>query len=117
MLFVARVMLAADPFGGMNARVVTGVALLVALAGWTLVSSAWSGAPGRALLEYDRALLYLSAFALFAAFGFTRSGCAGWSVASRRGWSSCAGARWRRASPRTSGRSHPRSRLLASAFR
>ena len=37
---------------------------------WTLVSSTWSGAPGRALLEYDRAL-YLSAFALFAAFGFT----------------------------------------------
>ena len=86
MLFVARVMLAADPFGGMNARVVTCVALLVALAKWTLVSSAWSGAPTRALLEYDRALLYLSEFVAFRSVGFTpeRSGCAGWPGVSAR---------------------------------
>ena len=37
-----------------------------AFAGWTLVSGAWSGAQGRAVLEYDRACLYATALVLFA---------------------------------------------------
>jgi O-antigen ligase len=32
---------------------------------WTLVSAAWSDASGRALLEFDRALLYVLVFAFF----------------------------------------------------
>jgi hypothetical protein len=43
-------------------------AALAALAGyavWSLLSCTWSDAPGRALLEFQRALLYLAALALF----------------------------------------------------
>ena len=51
---------------GLPAAVVScGLALFVI---WTLLSATWSGAPGRALVEADRALLYLLAFVLFASF-------------------------------------------------
>lgn len=46
-----------------------GAGLLALLAAFTLASSMWSDAPARALLEYDRALLYLLAFVLFGSLG------------------------------------------------
>jgi O-antigen ligase/polysaccharide polymerase Wzy-like membrane protein len=49
-----------DPFGALALVVLAGLA---GFATWTLLSSAESGAPGRALLEFDRALLYVAAFA------------------------------------------------------
>ena len=49
-----------DPFGALAVVALVGLA---GFAAWTLLSSGESGAPGRALLEYDRALLYVAAFA------------------------------------------------------
>ncbi len=39
---------------------------LAALAAWTLLSGTWSKGPARALLEFDRTLVYLFVFLLFA---------------------------------------------------
>jgi len=44
---------------------------LALLAVWTLASVAWSGAPWRALVEFDRALLYLLALSLFGSLALT----------------------------------------------
>ena len=49
-----------EPFGAVAVVVLAGLA---GFAAWALLSSGESGAPGRALLEYDRALLYVGAFA------------------------------------------------------
>lgn len=48
-------------------RVVAGSLALLAL--WTVASAAWSGAPARAVTEFDRTILYLLAFVLFASVG------------------------------------------------
>src|SRR2546423_1340566 len=40
---------------------------------WTLLSAAWSDAPARALLEFDRALLYVLLLALLGSFPRSRS--------------------------------------------
>ena len=48
-------------------RVVAGTLALLAL--WTVASAAWSGAPARAVTEFDRTLLYLLGFLLFASVG------------------------------------------------
>jgi hypothetical protein len=54
---------------GRSAAVV--FALLAGFAGWTLLSGIWSHAPGVALIEFDRALLYLAVFTVFALVGRT----------------------------------------------
>ena len=61
-----RMWLAPEPFAGYGplAAVAAGVLLLFGL--WTLLSGTWSHAPGRALVEADRVLLYLLALLLFA---------------------------------------------------
>jgi len=59
------------PLAGLGPLFLVGTAALALLALWSLVSSAWSGSPARALLEYDRALLYLLAFALLGSAGRT----------------------------------------------
>jgi len=43
------------------------------LTGWALLSQFWSHAPGRATIGFDRDLLYLLTFALFASVGATRA--------------------------------------------
>lgn len=63
---VLRATLAERPAAGLGALGVLALGLLGAFAGWTLLSGAWSDATGRALIEFDRALLYLLACALFA---------------------------------------------------
>jgi O-Antigen ligase len=61
-----RVTLAADPFAGWT-RAAAGAALAGAcFASWTLASALWSGATARALVEFDRALLYVLLLALLA---------------------------------------------------
>ncbi|MEA2302426.1 MAG: hypothetical protein QOE44_2961, partial [Solirubrobacteraceae bacterium] len=45
------------------------LAAIWAFAGWTLLSGAWSGAPGRAVIEYERACLYAIALILFGVLG------------------------------------------------
>src|SRR3954468_961209 len=63
-----RITLARHPWEGWSAGLSVSAGALVLFAVWTLASSQWSGAPGRALLEFDRALLYLAAFAVFGLF-------------------------------------------------
>src|SRR3954454_23879857 len=58
-MVAVRVLVADDPFAGYSRPLafVTGVFSL--FAGWTLASALWSDARDHALIEFDRALLYL----------------------------------------------------------
>jgi O-antigen ligase len=62
---IARICLAEAPFGGFSKPLAIAAGAFALFALWTLVSGRWSHAPGRALLEFDRALLYLFALLLF----------------------------------------------------
>jgi O-antigen ligase len=57
-----------DPFGGLSGTVALAAGALAVYAVWILVSAAWSDSPSRALLEFDRALLYLTTLVLFGSF-------------------------------------------------
>jgi O-antigen ligase len=63
-----RIALADNPFGGFSKTLILAVAALALYALWTLLSAVWSDAPARAVIEFDRALLYLLALVLFASF-------------------------------------------------
>lgn len=63
---VLRVTLAERPFAGLSGFSLVVIAALTLFAGWTLLSASWSGSGGRAFLEFERALMYLLAFTLFA---------------------------------------------------
>ena len=65
LLAVLGIMLVSRPFESFTPGLLVPLALLAGFAVWTLVSAAWSHAPGRALLEFDRALLYVLVFAFF----------------------------------------------------
>jgi hypothetical protein len=54
-----RVTVAPRPFAGFSAGVAIGAGSLALFAAWTLCSEIWSHAPARALIEFDRALLYV----------------------------------------------------------
>jgi O-antigen ligase len=54
-----RVTLVEHPFAGVSRPLAVAAAATAFLAAWVLLSGSWSDAPGRALLEYDRALVYL----------------------------------------------------------
>ena len=67
--FAVRAGLSRSPFGGLSVGVgIVAVALVVFVA-WTLISGSWSGAPGRATIEYDRNLLYAAVFVLTGVLG------------------------------------------------
>jgi len=66
LILAGRVLIAPLPGEGFNRRVALALAGLALFAVWTLVSSRWSQAPARALIEFDRALLYTLAFVLCA---------------------------------------------------
>ncbi len=57
---------ARDPLAGMAPRGLLACGLLGAFALWTLLSARWSHASGRALVAFDRVLLYLAVLVLFA---------------------------------------------------
>jgi hypothetical protein len=65
-LLVLRLALAERPFAALAPAHALAGGALAALAAWTWLSGSWSGAGARALTEYDRVLLYLLLFALFA---------------------------------------------------
>ena len=65
-VLVGRALVAREPVAGLGVPALVAVATLAGFAGWTLVSAEWSHAPGRAIVEYDRALMYLLAFTLIA---------------------------------------------------
>jgi O-antigen ligase len=66
LVLALRMWLAAEPLAGFGPLSVVTAGLLALYGLWTAMSAAWSDAPGRALLELDRVLLYLLAFLLFA---------------------------------------------------
>ena len=67
---VLRLTLAEEPLAGVSPALVVAAGALAALAAWALVSSAWSHAPGRAMLEFSRDLTYLLAVAAFGCAAF-----------------------------------------------
>ena len=70
-VLVMRVALSKHPFAGLSTPSAVGALLLGLLALWTLASGTWSHAPARAVLEFDRVLLYTLVFVLLAAWGRT----------------------------------------------
>jgi hypothetical protein len=59
LLLLARLTLAERPFAGWSGALAVTTGVLALFCVWTLASSGWSHAPGRAMNEFDRALLYL----------------------------------------------------------
>ncbi len=64
-----RVMLAGNPFEGASRGLWLGAGAFALYALLTLISMLWSHAPGRALVEFDRALVYLVALVLSGSLG------------------------------------------------
>ena len=64
-ILVVRVLVADRPFAGIGPAAAVAVSLLAVYAIWTLASAQWSDAPARALVEFDRALLYLLVLLLY----------------------------------------------------
>jgi hypothetical protein len=71
-VLLLRVTFAHQPFGGANLAVGLTAGALSLLAGLILLSAEWSHAPARALLEFDRALVYVLAVLLFGSLAMTR---------------------------------------------
>lgn len=71
LVLVVRVTLAERPFAGVSGPVLVAGGALILLATWTLLSGIWSGSPARALLEFDRTLLYLLALVTLATLPVT----------------------------------------------
>jgi O-antigen ligase len=59
LLLVARLTLAERPFAGWSASLAVTAGVLALFCAWTLASAEWSDAPARAMVEFDRALLYV----------------------------------------------------------
>jgi O-Antigen ligase len=64
-IVIVRVLVAERPFAGFTRRHAIVVGVFAGYAGWTLASALWSNAEDRALVEFDRALLYLLLLLLF----------------------------------------------------
>lgn len=65
LLTVLGIMLVSRPFESFTPGLLVPLSLLAGFAIWTLSSAAWSSSSGRALIEFDRALLYVLVFAFF----------------------------------------------------
>ena len=78
-LLVVRLGVAARPLSTFGRGALAPLTGLIGLSGWALLSQVWSHAPGRAAVGFDRDLLYLLTFALFASVGRTRERLA-WAV-------------------------------------
>jgi hypothetical protein len=62
---LVRIIAAEDPFAGFGLTVAIGAAALMLFGAWVLLSSSWSGSSARALIEFNRVLLYVLAVLLF----------------------------------------------------
>jgi O-antigen ligase len=58
-MLILRILVAEDPFDGATRSFALVAGALTAFAAWTLASQLWSNAHARALVEFDRAFLYL----------------------------------------------------------
>ena len=65
LVLVVRVTTADDPFAGFSWPLAVASGALGLYCVWTLLSGTWSDAPARALIEFDRAFVYLLALVLF----------------------------------------------------
>src|SRR5829696_2019051 len=70
---VLRLTLARRPWEGWSPALSVGAGALALFAAWMLLSAQWSDSPGRALIEFDRVLLYLAVLVLDGLFA-TRAG-------------------------------------------
>ena len=68
-----RIVLAREPLAGIGRAVGLAGGALALFAVVTLASQQWSHAPGRALVEFDRALDYLLVFVLVGSLGYSRA--------------------------------------------
>ena len=71
LVLVVRITLAERPFAGVSGPVLAAGGALALLAVWTLLSALWSGSSARAVLEFDRTLLYLLALVTMATLPVT----------------------------------------------
>lgn len=78
-LLALRATLGAQPFASFTAPVVVAGTALALYGVWILMSASWSNAPGRALIEFDRTLLYGLAFLTCATLSWTPARVA-WAV-------------------------------------
>lgn len=65
---VLRITVADRPWEGWSLALALAAGAMALLAVWILASAAWSHAPGRAIVEFDRALLYVLALVVFGLF-------------------------------------------------
>lgn len=65
-VLVLRLTLAERPLAGVSWAGIAAISALGLFALWTLASAWWSDSPARAMIEYDRALLYLLLLTLYA---------------------------------------------------
>ena len=70
-ILAVRAIAGRDPFAGLNRSFAVAAGALAGYCVWTLASVAWSGSLARALIETDRALLYLLALLLFGSVAST----------------------------------------------
>jgi O-antigen ligase len=68
LLLVLRVTLADEPAAGFRWPLFLAAACLSLLSSWALLSALWSGAPARAIVEFDRALAYALVLIFFGSF-------------------------------------------------
>lgn len=69
LVLAVRATVARDPLEGFSKLLVVAVVAMAAFALFTLLSASWSHAPGRALVMFDLALVYLLALLLFGSIG------------------------------------------------
>jgi O-antigen ligase len=72
-VLLVRLVRSREPLAGIAPATVAAIAALVSYAALTLASALWSHALGRALIEFDRACLYLLALVLFGSVRATAS--------------------------------------------
>jgi O-antigen ligase len=63
-----RITIAEAPWEGWSLPLAVAAGAMALLAAWILASAEWSDAPGRAMVEFDRALLYALALVVFGLF-------------------------------------------------
>jgi hypothetical protein len=68
LVLALRMWFASEPLAGLGPLPAMGAGLLALYGAWTALSASWSHAPGRAVVELDRVVLYLLALILFASF-------------------------------------------------
>ncbi len=74
---ILRTALAKEPFAGFGLALAVAALPAGLFAVWTLTSGLWSDAPGRALVEFNRALLYVLALLFFGSYARSLSGARG----------------------------------------